>query len=185
MCLERDEASLRVRDQPDLQASRAQAAQYLGHLVVEMEVAASGPLRVDLLRGALDAGTRSAHLLDDAPRVFDEDSGIIRAPVDRERRRGGRDRGLEARGIDRHLVAGAEVAIARALERGPRIDEGEVDVEEDRPCDGPSGHAQAPPSAGVGPATASAARVGTSSSDAAAATSSAVTSRRCCASRRS
>ena len=46
---------------------------------------------------------------------------------------GGRlDGGIEPPRIDSDAVRGAETLIAFPLKRGPRVDQGEVDVEEDR-----------------------------------------------------
>jgi len=97
-----------------------------------------------------------------------------------EDRRRGSDRGAEARLVDDDAVTPAEARVAFALKRRPRVDEGEVDVEEE----GPDRNAQARAPSN-GPATTMAARDVSSARRAAACTWSSVTVRSRSGTRRS
>src|SRR3954471_368762 len=109
------------------------------------------------------------HSLDDARRVVDEDFGIVGAAVVVQRGRCGGDCNVELRGVDSDAVSRADFRVAVPLERGPWMDQCEIDVEEDRPGRHHFG--------GTGVATATDARSGCSTLAAAALTSSSVTAR--------
>ena len=108
-----------------------QRAQHVGHVLVHLEVVARRPLVVDVARRALDAVARAAHVLDDAPGVLDEDLRIVDVAVGLEQRRRGGDRAVEGQRVDGDVVPRTEVTVADALERRARVDQREVDVEED------------------------------------------------------
>ena len=120
--LERVQAAVRIRDQPDLQAGGVQRPQHAGNVVVHREMMAGGPFGVDVARRGFDPGPGAAHALDDPPRVVDVDLRVVVVDVAARIERGGRrgDGAIERVGIDRDAVARAEVAVAAALERGAR-----------------------------------------------------------------
>ncbi len=127
------EGALRVRDQPDLQAGLRQPPQDRLHVVVEEEVMAGRPLVVDVPGREVRAGATPAHVLDDRPRVVDEQLGVVVVRLHFvEHRRRLRDGRPEQRRVDRHAVAGAEEPVALALKGRAGVDQREVDVEEDR-----------------------------------------------------
>ena len=53
-------------------------AKHRRHVVVQLEVLAGGPFVVDLARARVEARAVAAHLLDDVPRVRDEDRRVVR-----------------------------------------------------------------------------------------------------------
>ena len=181
--LKRSQGALRVRDESNLEARGMERAQHVGHILVHLEVMARGPLVVDLPRGALDARSRTAHRLDDAHGVVNEDLRIVNVTAGFEMRGGRHHRAAECLGIDRDVVPRAEVAVADALKRRTRVDQREVDVEEDGAGDRRLCLHYL--MLATGPATATAASSGCRSSAAAARTSSSVTARMSSARRRS
>src|SRR5436190_6388412 len=92
---------------------------------------ARGPFGVDFPRALVDALAAPAHLLDDVPRISDEDLGVVAAVVEivEYRRRAG-DRRVEAFRIGVHAVSRAERTIALASKRRTRMNEREIDVEQ-------------------------------------------------------
>src|SRR3989442_9610387 len=89
------------------------------------------PLGVDLARAIVDARATAAHLLDDVPRVLNEDSRIVLRLFRAVEERGGtRDGCLELCWIGLHPIARAERPVALAPKHLARIDQREVDVEE-------------------------------------------------------
>ena len=65
MRLERREAAVRVRNQPDPQACTLERAQGGRDVVVQLEVLAGRPLVVNLARARLQLSALRAHLLED------------------------------------------------------------------------------------------------------------------------
>src|ERR1043166_1039560 len=96
------------------------------------EVLTRGPLAVDFPRRGVDPRSPAAHVLDDVPRVPDENLRIDRVVSAVQQGRRARNAGVEAVRVDRHTVARAEVAVPGSAERRARVDEREVDVEEHR-----------------------------------------------------
>src|SRR3712207_3476738 len=92
-----------------------------------------GPLFVDALGDAYDAGAAPAHVLDDRRGVMHEHVRVVDLFLDfvEDKRRGGH-RVVEPRGINRNLLFRAKPGVALALKGGSRVDEGEIDVEKDR-----------------------------------------------------
>ena len=135
-----------------------QLAQDIRHVVVKEEVVAGGPLGVNLASHQFDRRTRPAHSLDDSPREVDEQLRVVLARPRIEQRARGRNRSIECGRVDVDAVTGAEITIAIRLKRWTRLDQGEVDVEEDSAGRTPGDYAgHAAPS---GPATATLARSG-------------------------
>ena len=132
MRLERGQAPLGVRNEPDDEAACPELMQHLGHLLVEREVMTGRPLVVDVACGAIHVLARTAHAGDDLPGVVDEDLRIVGVALVVQRGRGGHHRVAEPVGVHRDAMPGAEVAIAGAEKRVARMDQREVDVEEDR-----------------------------------------------------
>src|ERR1700675_2584155 len=96
---------------------------------------AGGPLRVDFARAGIEARSVATHLLDDVPRVVDEDLAVVRRVVRTIEQRGrARHGGVELRRVDRHPVPLAKRTVAVAAEHRPGIDQREVDVEENGFC---------------------------------------------------
>src|SRR3990172_86719 len=83
------EAPLRVGNEPDLEPRSVQAAKDVGHILVQREVLARRPLVIDVARGPLYTRSGSAHHLDDALRVVDEDLRIVDASGRVQQGRGG------------------------------------------------------------------------------------------------
>ena len=123
---------LRVRDQADLQPRLRQRPQRRLHVVIEEEVVAGGPLVVDVPGREVRAGPSTAHVLDDRPRVVDEELRIVVVRLDLVEYRGRLSDGRpKQRRVDRDTVAGTEVPVALALEGRAGVDQREIDVEED------------------------------------------------------
>ena len=59
-------------------ARRGKRAEHGRHFVVQLEVLARRPFVVDLAGARVDVAAAAAHLLDDVPRVGDEDLGVVR-----------------------------------------------------------------------------------------------------------
>src|SRR5712691_7069578 len=182
MLLERRERSMRVGDEPDFVSVFRKPAQRGRHIVVEKEMLTGGPLHIDLAGAGVECRPRSAHHFDDPAGVANEDFFVVEhLLVVVEQRRRLNHRIVKPRGIDMDTVTAAEAGVAVALERGPRIDEREVDVEEDR-GNPARGHRA---DGSYGPAMTTAALAGSSDRRAASCTWSRVTCWRMPGSRRS
>ena len=75
--LERIEAAVRVRDEPDHDIARGESLERRRHVVIEKKVLAQRPFLIDLRRAWLDSGTGAPHRPDDVGRVVDEDLRVV------------------------------------------------------------------------------------------------------------
>src|SRR5918993_2012966 len=174
MLLERDEAAMRIGNEPELQPVRRERTECGRDVVVEKEVLTLGPFLVDFAGAGVEPLARSAHALDHAAGVADEDvGGVDMILLLIEDGRGRQNGSAEQPRVDGNAVAGAEAGVPFALECRTRIDEREVDVEED--AANRWVHASVPSN---GPATTMAARDTSSVRGAAGCTTSRVTARR-------
>src|SRR5688572_5700139 len=126
-----------------------------------MKMVAGGPFVIYLAGAGIERRTGATHLLDDPPGVLHEDPAVVdmlllRVEDDRRGPNGVRKAGR----LDDDAMTRAEALIAFALKSWPRIDQREIDVEENsrRHCSEPS----------YGPATVIVARDGCSVARAAA-----------------
>jgi hypothetical protein len=132
MRLERRQAAMRVGDQTDPDAGAGQLPQHIRHVIVQLEVLARRPFRIDFAGARVEVRPAAAHLLDDVLRVGDEDLGVVRRLVGAVEQRRGAGHGTgELRGIDVHPVPRAERLVALAAKRRAGVNQREIDVEED------------------------------------------------------
>ena len=126
---------MRIRNQPDLHAVGRQLRERRRHIVVQLEVMAARPLRIDFTRARVQHAVRaplSAHFLDDVTRVGDEELVVVRRALRVVEQGGGaRDRRLEFQRIDVDVVPPRKCLITLAAEGRSGIDQGEVDVKDD------------------------------------------------------
>ena len=129
---ERLEGAVGVGDQAQPKPPPPELAEGGHHVVVELEVVARGPLAVHLLGATLEVRPGAPHLLDEVADVAKEEGRVVDQVVGIvEQRRGARHRGVVGgRVAVGDAVTGAEVAVPVGLEERPRVDEGEIDVEE-------------------------------------------------------
>src|SRR4030095_2939791 len=121
-----------VRDESQLEATGGELLQHRRHVVIEEEVLAGRPLVVNLAGAIVEAVSAPTHRFDHAARIADEDIGLVYVILRRVEHRGGRSYGrIETRAVDPDAVPGAEALVTFALKGRPRIDQREVDVEED------------------------------------------------------
>ena len=121
---------MRVGNQPETDTRSGKRPEHGGDFLVQLEVLARSPLRVDFARTRIDARAAPPHLFDNVPRVGDEDLrvvGRVLGPV--EQRCRADDRPLEFRFVDLDAVARTERSIPFAAKHRPWINEREVDVE--------------------------------------------------------
>jgi hypothetical protein len=133
MLQEGRETAMRVGHEPEQHSRLRKGAQHPRDFLVELEVLARCPLRVDLAGAGVELVTPAAHLLDDMPRVSDEYfhvvDGIARAVQNRCR---ARDCAIEAARIDVDPVPSTKRMVSFAPERRARVNQREVDIEENR-----------------------------------------------------
>ena len=130
--LERSQAAVGIRDQADLETRCVQRTQHVRHLIIQGEVTAGRPLVVDLASDDVDGGAMPTHALDDALRVIDVELRIIEIVASMKARCGTGHGAIERRRIHLDAVSRAELLITRGLEAGTGINQGEINVEEDR-----------------------------------------------------
>jgi len=109
-----------------------QREEYRADVVVEEKVLAGRPLVVNVTGAFVQPGTARAHPLEYAARVAHEDVRVVDVLLlFLEDRRSGPDRGREAIAVGNHPVRARKCFVSFTLEGRARVDQGEIDVEED------------------------------------------------------
>ena len=121
-----------IRDETDPKPRGVQAHHRPPHVLVQGEVLACRPLVIDLTRTGIEAQAGTAHPLENAASIPNEELRAIDVILGMvELHRGRSHRALKPRRVGLYTMPGGKPLIASCVERRSGIDQREIDVKED------------------------------------------------------